>query len=128
MRSCAAVLVVSLFAAVRADEPAKPLSPDEAAKKVNEKCTVQMEVKSVGMARNGKMVFLNSESDYRTAKNFTVMLSESAVSKLKNAKVDDPGAHFKGKTVRVTGTVKLYREKPEIVVENPDDVVIVEKK
>jgi DNA/RNA endonuclease YhcR with UshA esterase domain len=128
MRSCAALLIVMLFAAVRADENVKPLSPEEAAKKVNEKCTVQMEVKTVGMAKSGKVVFLNSESDFRSPKNFTIMLGEQALEKLKKANIDDAGAHYKGKTVRVTGTVKLYQDKPEIVVNDPEEVVIVEKK
>ena len=125
MRSLAALLVVILFAAVHADEPAKTLTPAEAAKKVNEKCTVEMEVKAVGMAKSGKAVFLNSESDFKSPKNFTIMLGQSVLEKLKKAKIDDPAAHYKGKTVRVTGTVKIYKEKPEIIVNEPEEIVIV---
>ena len=47
----------------------------------------------------------------------------------KEAKVDDVPAHYKGKTIRVTGTVKLYREKPEIIVNDPEaQIKFVEKK
>jgi DNA/RNA endonuclease YhcR with UshA esterase domain len=49
------------------------------------------------------------------------------VASLLKAKIEDPSAHYKGKTVRVTGTVKLYREKPEIVVEQADQIQVVEK-
>ena len=56
------------------------------------------------------------------------MLDKEAVEKFKKAKVEDPAAHFKGKTVRVTGTVKLYRERPEIVVNDPGQIKVVLKK
>ena len=32
------------------------------------------------------------------------------------------------KSILVTGTVKLYREKPEIIVESADQIRLVEKK
>jgi hypothetical protein len=48
-----------------------PLTPAEAAKKVNEKVTVEMEVKSTG----GKTArFLNSATDFKDDKNFTVFI------------------------------------------------------
>jgi DNA/RNA endonuclease YhcR with UshA esterase domain len=128
MRLCAAVFALIVTSAF-ADESAKPLTPADAAKKVNEKCTVEMEVKSVGMGKGGKVGFLNSEEDYKSDKNFTIFLAEKAIEQLKAPKVDDLATRFKGKTVRVTGTVKLYHERPEIVVEDPEkDVKIVEKK
>jgi hypothetical protein len=78
-------------------------------------------------ARSG-VFFLNSEVKYQDPKNFTIFINKAGAEKFKKAKVDDPAAHFKGKMVRVTGTVKLYKERPEIVVEDPDQVEIVEKK
>jgi DNA/RNA endonuclease YhcR with UshA esterase domain len=108
-----------------ADPPAKPITPAEAAKKVNEKVTVEMEVKSTG----GKEVnFLNSESDFKDAKNFTIFIPEAALETFKKAKIDDPKTYYKGKTVRVTGTVTLYREKPQIKVEDAVQIEVVEKK
>jgi DNA/RNA endonuclease YhcR with UshA esterase domain len=92
---------------------------------VNEKVTVEMDVKSTG----GRVAcFLNSEGDYKDAKNFTVFIPEEALAKFKAAKIEDPKAHFKGKTVRVVGTMTLYRDKPQIKVDSPDQVTIVEKK
>ena len=49
-------------------------------------------------------------------------------AKLKEAKIDDPVEYYKGKTIQVTGTVIKYREKPEIKIESPDDIKVVEKK
>ena len=126
MRRPALMLVLLLVAAARADDPpAKPLTPAEAAKKVNEKVTVEFEVKSTG----GKVVcYLNSEADFKDAKNFTVFIPDTAIEKFKKAKIDDPREYFKGKTVRVNGAVTLNREKPQIKVEDPDQVMVVDKK
>jgi DNA/RNA endonuclease YhcR with UshA esterase domain len=35
---------------------------------------------------------------------------------------------FKGKTVRVTGTVTLYQDKPQIKAEDPEQIKIIDKK
>ena len=43
-----------------AAEEAKPLPPAEAAKKLNERVTVEMEVKKVGKTKAGDMYFLNN--------------------------------------------------------------------
>jgi DNA/RNA endonuclease YhcR with UshA esterase domain len=126
MRVSALLLALVLSAAAwAADPPAKPIAPAEAAKKVNEKVTVEIEVKSTG----GKEAnFLNSEADFKDAKNFTVFIPEEALEKFKKAKIEDPKTFYKGKTVRVTGTVTLYREKPQIKVEDPAQIEVVEKK
>jgi DNA/RNA endonuclease YhcR with UshA esterase domain len=118
------VLVVPVLAADEKDN--KPVTPAEAAKMVDKKVTVEMEIKSVGKGRD--VYFLNSEEDYKSDKNFTLFINEDGVKKFKEAKIEDFTAQYKGKTVRVTGTVKLYREKPEIVVEDPKQIEMVEKK
>jgi DNA/RNA endonuclease YhcR with UshA esterase domain len=125
MRLSAPLLILMMVTLARGDDtPQKPITPADAAKKVNEKVTVEMEVKSTG----GKDVaFLNSEEDFKDAKNFTVFIPEAALEKFKKAKIDDPRTHFKGKKVLVTGTVTLYREKPQIKVEDPDQIKLVEK-
>jgi len=121
----AALFVAVLSAGFVLAQDAAPLTPADAAKKVNQKVTVEFQVKSTG----GKSaVYLNSEEDFKSDKNFTVFLPAKAVDKFKAAKVDDPAAHFKGKTVRVTGTVTLFKEKPQIKVEGPDQITVVEKK
>ena len=108
-----------------AEDQPKPLTPEEAAKKVNEEVTVQMEVKSAA-ARSG-VCFLNSADDYKDAKNFTVFLDKDALAKFKEAKIDDPAPFYKGKTVRVKGKVTLYRDRPEIKVGGPDAITVVDK-
>jgi DNA/RNA endonuclease YhcR with UshA esterase domain len=125
MRGYSSVLVcllVSLPCVVAADEG----GPAEAAGKVNEQVTVEMEVKSATL--RGSICFLNSEEEFKNPKNFTLFIDKDALAKFKEAKVDDPAAHFKGKIVRAVGKVVLYQKRPEIKLSGPDDIKIVEKK
>jgi hypothetical protein len=127
MRLYAAIVVpMVLLGVTRGDDtPTKPITVAEAAKKVNEKVTVEMEVKSTG----GKGIcFLNSEADYKDANNFTILIPKETMAKFGKTKIDDPQKHFKGKTVLVTGTVTLYQKKPQIKVEDPDQIKVTEKK
>jgi DNA/RNA endonuclease YhcR with UshA esterase domain len=111
---------------VRSEEKPKPVGPEEAAKKVNEEVTLRMEVKSATLRK--EVCFLNSEKDFKDAKNFTLFIDKEALGRFKKAKIEDPAAHFKGKTVQVKGKVILYRDRPEIKVSGPDAITIVEKK
>jgi DNA/RNA endonuclease YhcR with UshA esterase domain len=128
------VLVLALAAVVAflpgliaaADDDLKPITPAAAAKKVNEKCTVEMLVASTG--KSGGAYFLNSKENYRDEDNFTVFISKDAAETFKTAKIDDIAAHFKGKTILVTGTVALRKERPQIAPEHAKQVRIVEKK
>ena len=111
----------------RSEEPAKALAPAEAAKKVNEVVTVQMEVKSATTTKTG-VSYLNSETDFKSDKNFTIFIDKGASAKFKGAKIEDPAAHFKGKTIEVKGKVTLFKEKAQIKLDGPDAIKIVEKK
>jgi DNA/RNA endonuclease YhcR with UshA esterase domain len=125
----AGLLILLTAGAVAAGGPpgaAKAISPEEAAKKVNETVTVRMEVKSVGSSKS--VYFLNSKEDYKDEKNFTIFLPVETVKKFKEEKVDDLVKHFKGKTVEVTGKVILYRDRPEIKVDELKQIKLVMKK
>ena len=123
---CLLALVVVASADAADETKAKPVGPAKAAKMVDNKVILEMEVKSTGKSQGA--IFLNSEDDYKSAKNFTIFINQAGVKKFQEAKVEDPVGRFKGKTIRITGTVKLYRDKPEIVVEDPKQIVVVEKK
>jgi DNA/RNA endonuclease YhcR with UshA esterase domain len=121
-----AILVALLWSPVAfAKDAPKPITPAEAAKKVNQQVTLRMEVKSAAL-RNG-VCFLNSEKNFKDEKNFTLFIGKEALAKFKKARIEDPAAHFKGKTVQVKGKVTLYRERPQIKLSGPDVIKIVEK-
>jgi hypothetical protein len=101
-----------------------PITPAEAAKKINEKVVVEMEVKSTGGRENH---YLNSEVDYKDAKNFTIFISKDHLEKFRKAGIEDPAEHFAGKTLQVTGMVVLEQKKPWIKVEDPDRIKVISK-
>ena len=125
MRLFCQFFVMSLIPvfAVAADQTA-PITPAEAAKKVNEKVVVLMEVKSTGGRGNR---YLNSEEDFKDPKNFFIFISKDDVEKFTKAGIEKPEEHYKGKTIEVTGTVVVEKEKPQIKVEKPEQIKIVEK-
>jgi serine/threonine protein kinase len=99
------------------------LTPTEAARHINQKCTVQMTVRSIGWSNNQKMFFLNSEANYKSAGNFTVLSHN--VEEFAALNIPDPPAYYQGKTIRVTGTVTLYLERPQIIVNDPKQIEVV---
>jgi DNA/RNA endonuclease YhcR with UshA esterase domain len=131
MRSLALVMIVALASLGRGDEPKqdKPLSPAEASKRVNEKVLVEMLVKaSKNRLEQRKEIYLDSEEDFRDPKNLAVVVNLAGAANFKEAGIDDPAEHFKGKTIRVSGTVTKENDRPRIVVEDPKQIKIVEKK
>ena len=88
---------------------------------------IAFEGRATGESKRNMLIFLNSEANYRDGKNFVLVIGKEAAEKFKKAKIDDPRTYFNGKTVRVTGTVTLYREKPQIKVEDPDQIKVVDK-
>jgi hypothetical protein len=105
-----------------------PLTPTEAIKKVNEEVTVQMLVKASKnrLEKRGE-IYLDSEEDFRDEKNLGIVITKTGAAKFKEAGVEDPAAHFKGKTIRVKGIVILKEKRPRIEVEDPNQIRIVEK-
>jgi hypothetical protein len=91
--------------------------------------TVEMTVKSSKNALAGRQeIYLDSEENFRDEKNLAVVISAAGAAKFKDAGIDDPAAHFKGKTIRVTGTITVQENRPRIVVEDPRQIRVVAKK
>jgi alkaline phosphatase D len=111
-----------------AELPHKPgegaISPRDALKKVGEKVVVEMQVQATGQAKGGTRIFLNSEKDFRSELNFTVVLNSTAM-KGKWAKAT--GDTFKNKAIRVTGTVSKFRDAPQIEVNEEGQIEILGK-
>jgi thiosulfate/3-mercaptopyruvate sulfurtransferase len=104
----------------------RALTPAEAIKKVNERVTVQMEVKAAKdrLEKRGE-IYLDSEEDFRDPKNLGVVVTRVGAAKLKEAGIDDPAGDFKGKTIRVTGTVILKEKRPRIEVDDARQIEVV---
>src|SRR5262245_66578766 len=93
-----------------AAEP-KPLSPVEARKQVGKTVTVEMTVKAAKdrLEKRGE-IYLDAEDDFRDPKNFAVIITKQGAASLAAAGVAGPADHFRGKTIRATGEVKLVQD------------------
>jgi hypothetical protein len=101
-----------------------PLSPLEAANRVNERVTVEMLVRAAKNCPHCSLIFLDSEEDHHDPNNLAVAVTDTGAARFKGARVDDPALHFKGKTIRVTGVVTLKDNRPRIEVDDPGQVEV----
>lgn len=100
----------------------EPLTAEVVKKLLKQKVTIEMEVESSGMSAS--LIFLNSEENRSSDDNFTVVLDKAAQAKLKDAGVKDIRQHYDGKTIRVTGTLSTFRDRPQIIVSDPGQIQV----
>ena len=101
------------------------LSPVEAISRINETVTVEMLVQRTKCCTGSRQVFLDSEPSYRDPTNLGIVVTEAGRAKFSEAGIDDPTAHFKGKTIRVHGVVIRKEKGPYIEVTDPGQIEIV---
>jgi serine/threonine protein kinase len=100
---------------VASPPPALPLQP-------NAKQTLTLTIKSTGHNRDTSLFFLNSEEDFRDAKNFAVVIPKALAKQLAEAGITDPLTYYRGKTIRVTGIVIYYQNRPEMIIDDPGQI------
>jgi micrococcal nuclease len=74
----------------------------------------------VATHRTAKFCFLDFSSNWE--KDFTSVIFDSDF----NSFPPNPEVFYKGKKVRVTGTIKEYKGKPEIILKDKSQIKIVE--
>lgn len=109
------VLFVLLFCVVV--YAATEISWDEADKYYGQ--TITITGKIVGTHNTGKVCFLNFHQNWK--KYFTAVIFTSDFDKFPS----NPESHYLNKEVKVTGFVKEYQGKPEIILKDPSQIVIV---
>jgi hypothetical protein len=102
-----------------------PFSPVEAASRVNEQVTVEMLVKAAKNCEHCGQIFLDSEQDHHDPRNFAVAVTAIGKVRFKESEIDDPALHFKGKAIRVTGTVIVKNKQAQIEVDDPGQIEMV---
>ena len=73
----------------------------------------------VRVHRAAKVLYLNFHPNWK--RYLTVVILASDIPRFP----EDPEKAFKGKKVRVRGEVKLYKDRPEMVVRSPGDITVV---
>jgi hypothetical protein len=99
------------------------LSTVEAINRINETVTVEMFVQRTKRCSGSKQVFLDSEANHHDPKNLGVIITETGLARFNEAGIDDPTAHFNGKTIRVRGIVIRKENRPYIEV---NDLSLIE--
>ena len=102
-----------------------PLSPQEAANRVNEPVTVEMLVKAAKNCPHCSQIFLDSEEDHHDPNNLAVAVTETGAARFKGVRIDDPARHFQGKTIRVTGMVIVKDNQLQIEVDDTSQIEVV---
>ena len=111
-----------------AEEPAKgkdsaaakkePLPPIEAIEMIGERIVVRMTVRSAKdrLEKHGE-IYLDSEDDFKSEKNFAVVINRKGAAELKERKITDIVGHFRNKTIEAEGVVKVVGNIPRIEIE-----------
>ncbi len=106
------------FGGWQAQSSAETIIADaEALKHVGQNVTVEGTITKVFKSKNGN-TFLNFGGDYPDV-TFVVWIPQDA------PEATDSGlSNLQGKKVKITGTIQLYRDKPEIKVTTKEQIVI----
>lgn len=99
----------------------------EAADHLGEECVVEMVVRAARLLEDKHICFLNARQERRDAGNFTVVIFRRGLERFREADVEDPAAHFLDRTIRVRGVVAEHKGQPQIVVEEPEQIELVEE-
>jgi DNA/RNA endonuclease YhcR with UshA esterase domain len=113
-------LLIFLFILPAAMYPQTKTSPDSAENYIGSQVTVIGVVNQVHLTKTGNY-FLNMGGDFPD-NTFTAVIFSSDTSKFSDIK------SFEGKAVSVTGTVQSYNDKPEIVINNKDQIKLARLK
>ena len=73
-----------------------------------------------------EICFLNSHEDHRESDNFTAVIFRDGLTRFAADGIKDPAAHFRDKTIRVRGRIEEHQGRPQIKVEQPGQIEVVE--
>lgn len=121
-------LLLAMTSIILADDAPPRIKPDAARMYVDKKVEVVFEVKHAKFSERRKTAFLDSEENFQDEKNLGIAITEAGIQDLKQKRaVDGPADYYRGKTIRVTGTVILKEDKPYIEVTQAEQLDIAPK-
>ncbi len=82
-------------------------------------------VSGVDVSERSKVIFLNFGNNYNTS--FSAVIYENKLPAFIMAGVNDPVDYYKNKTVKLEGFVRMINGKPEMVIESPSQIKIIDK-
>ena len=72
-------------------------------------------------------VYLDAEDDFKSEKNFAVVITKEGAKSLKKAGIANPADHFKGKTIKANGKVKEAEGVPRIEIDDARQISVVKE-
>jgi hypothetical protein len=108
------------------EKPTKVVPAAEAKDHVDERCTVEMTVRSSKAATPRKEYYLDSEEDFHDDKNFAVVISFDHAEAFQKAGVDNPADHYLHKKLCMTGKIIHQNDQIRMRVEDPKHIVVVD--
>ena len=100
-------------------KPRGPLDARQAAAAIDETVILEMTIRSVGFSNAGNWMNLNSEVDFKNSANLTVAVKDASPERRKAMGLDGTKEDLVGRRIRVTGKISRYRDKPQIIVDEP---------
>ncbi len=115
LAGCLLLLAASVLPAE--DKP-PCIKPEESRQYVGMQGEVVFEVKASKNSMNRKTVFLDSTTNFNDEANLGIAISEQGVADLNQKRaVSAPAEYYRGKTIRVVGTVVLEDDRVYIKVD-----------
>jgi hypothetical protein len=108
-------------------EAPKVVTAPDAKNHIDKSCTVEMTVRSSKNAAPRREYYLDSEEDFRDDKNFAIVISYDHAEAFQKAGIDDPSEYYKGKKLRVTGTVIHENDQTRMRVETPEKIKVMDE-
>ena len=106
---------------------AQEISPSDAKSHVGKKCVLEFKVESSILLKDKHICFLNSQANHRDEANFSVVIvGEESLKRFADKEMSDPAASYRGKTIRIEGVISLHRGSPQIKVDSPDEIKVIE--
>ncbi len=87
--------------------------------------TTELTVKSAKDANTSKVVYLDSEEDYKAENNLAIVIPYATVEEYKKTGVKDVIKYYMGKKIRVTGKVIRQSEQTRIIVTELKQIELV---
>ena len=106
--------------------PTDAITPEEAAKRIGETCSVRCMIKSVGRSRNKSNAFLNTHSDYRDAGNLVVVIPNPTPSRLQMFGMPENLDDLLGRTIIARGKIMLFSGRLEVMLADDTHIWIVD--
>jgi DNA/RNA endonuclease YhcR with UshA esterase domain len=121
------IVALAIATATLVQAADEPIAPEKAREFANKKVTLQMEVKYTKnlLKEKQEVVYLDSLKDFKDKNNIAIVVHKMAAEEMEKAGIKDPATHFMGKTIKVTGLVKLRDDAVRIHVDKADQISIV---